>query len=320
MKAKVEGIPLPGDVILCILSDEEELGEYGARFLVENHPELFKGVRYALGEFGGFTLYVGGRKFYPIEIAQKQKCGLKAIIRAPSGHGSAHVQGGAMARLARMLDQLDKNTLPVHVVPAVQQMFDAIAKNLPFPTNWILKQLLHPKRTDFYLRLLGEKGKVFVPMFHNTVNATILRGGDKINVIPGEIEVQLDVRILPGFDPDDVVRELRPIIGPDIELELLFFDAGPKEIDMGLFAALVEILKDADPQGIPIPFLLTASTDARFFTRLGIQTYGFIPMKLPEDMNFSRAIHAANERIPVESLEFCAGAFFQALQRFHQGG
>jgi acetylornithine deacetylase/succinyl-diaminopimelate desuccinylase-like protein len=316
MKAKVEGTVLPGEVVLCILSDEEDLGDCGARFLVENHPELFKGVRYALGEFGGFTLYVGGRKFYPIEIAQKQKCGLKAIIRGDSGHGSAHVQGGAMARLAKMLNQLDNATLPVHVVPPVEQMFNAMAKMLPFPSGWIMRQLLNPKRTDFILKRLGEKGKVFVPMFHNTVNATIVRGGDKINVIPGEIEVQLDVRILPGFDPDDVVRELRPLIGHDIELDLLFYDAGPKDTDMGLFATLVEVLKDADPQGIPVPFLLTASTDARFFSRLGIQTYGFIPMKLPEDMNFSRTIHATDERIPVESLEFGTGAFFQAIQKF----
>ena len=316
IKAKTEKAPLPGDVVLCILSDEEEMGEFGARFLVENHPEIFKGIRCALGEFGGFTLHVGGKKFYPIEIAQKQKCGIKAIIRGPAAHGSSLMRGGTMAKLAEMLTQLDKNNLPVHITPAAKKMFKPMADALPFPSGWIMRQLLKPRRTDFILKLLGEKGTVFVPMFHNTVNPTILKGGDKINVIPAEIEVHMDVRILPGFGPDDVIKELRPIIGTDIELELLFFEPSPVEPDMHLFDTLASILKEADPEGIPIPLLLTGSSDARFFSKLGIRTYGFIPMQLPEEMNFSRTIHAPNERIPVESLAFGTNAIFQALKGF----
>jgi acetylornithine deacetylase/succinyl-diaminopimelate desuccinylase-like protein len=317
MKAKTEETKLPGDVVLCILSDEEEKGDCGARFLIEHHPELFKGIRYALGEFGGFTLYVGGKKFYPIEVAQKQKCGLKAIIHGPSGHGAAHIRGGTMAKLAKFLDQLDKTTLPVHVTPQAEKMFKAMADVLPFPTGWVLRQLLKPKRTDFILKRLGKKGEIFIPLFHNTVNATIVQGGDKINVIPDRMEVQLDVRLLPGFEPDDVVKELRPIIGYDVELELLFFDEGPAEVDMALFATLAGILKEADPGGIPIPLMITGSTDARFFSRLGIRTYGFIPMQLPEDMTFFSIAHMPNERIPLESLEFGSKAIFQAMQRFH---
>lgn len=316
MKAKEEGTSLPADVILCLLSDEEESGDFGARFLVEHHSELFKGVRYALGEFGAFTLFVGGKKFYPIEIAQKQRCGIKAIIRGPSGHGSAVMRGGAMARLAQFLKQLDQLTLPVHITPSVEKMFKAMAKELSFPTGWIMNQLLKSHRTDFILNRLGEKGKIFLPLFHNTVNATIVRGGEKINMIPNEVEVHLDVRLLPGFEPDDVIKELRPFIGSDIDLELLFFDKGHTEMDMALFDMLAEILKDSDPEGIPIPLLITGTTDARFFSRLGIHTYGFTPMKLPKDMNFNNTAHNINERIPVESLKFGSDAIFQAMQRY----
>jgi acetylornithine deacetylase/succinyl-diaminopimelate desuccinylase-like protein len=317
MKAKIEGADLPGDVVLCILSDEEKLGEFGARFMVEKHADLFKGVRCALGEFGGFTLYVGGKKFYPIEVTQKQVCGLKAIIKGPSGHGSFVMRGGAMARLAKFLDQLDKHLLPVHVTEPAKKMFEAMADALPFPKGWMLRQLLKPGRTDFIInRVLGERGRVFLPLFRNTVNATIVRGGESINVIPGEIEVEMDVRLLPGFEPDDVIRELRPIIGRDVELELLFYDPGPTEMNLRLFDTLASILKEADPGGIPIPLLLTGVTDARFFSRLGISTCGFTPMQLPGDINFSSMIHAPNERIPVESLEFGSNAIFQAMQRF----
>jgi len=318
IKAKTEKAELPGDVVLCILSDEEEPGDHGARFMVEHHPEVFKGIRYALGEVGGFTFYVGGKKFYFIEIAQKQKCAIKAIIRGSSGHGSSHIRGGTMAKLARFLDQLDKGHLPVHVTFAAKKMLNSLADALPFPKGWILRQLPKPKRTDFILKLLGKQGDVFAPMFHNTVNATIVRGGDKINAVPSEVEVQMDVRLLPGFGPDDVIKELRPIIGRDIELELLLYDEGPAEPDMGLFDTLAGILKEADPEGIPVPILMTGSSDACFFSRLGIQTYGYMPMQLPQDMQFNRILHSVNERIPVETLQFGTDTIYKAIQSFHE--
>jgi len=318
MKAKANNVRLPGDVVLCILSDEEELGDYGARFLVEHHPELFKDIRYALGEVGGFTFYIGGKKFYFIEVAQKQKCGLKATIRGTSGHASSHAQGGTMAKLAAFLRQLDNIRLPVHITPAVEKMFKPLSDALGFPSGWILRQLLKPKRTALILKILGKSGDVFVPMFHNTVNATVVRGGNKINAIPSEVEVEMDVRLLPGLGPDDVIRELRPVFGRDIEWELLFYDKGPTELDMGLFDTLAGFLKEADPEGIPIPILMTGSSDARFFSRLGIQTYGFIPMQLPEDMRFNRILHSVNERIPVETLEFGTNVLYQAMQRFFE--
>lgn len=318
MKAKVEDVRLPGDVILCILSDEEEQGEYGARFLVDHHPEIFKDIHYALGEVGGFTFYVSGKKFYFIEIAQKQKCGLKAIIRGTSGHGSSHTSGGTMAKLAEFLDRLDKCRLPVHITPAVEKMFNALAEALGFPAGFVLRQLLKPKLTDFMLKLLGKNGEAFTPMFHNTVNATIVQGGNKINAVPSEVEVQMDVRLLPGFDPDDVIRELRPVIGRDVELELLVYDEGPSEPDMGLFDTLAEILKEADPSGIPVPIMMTGSSDARFFSRLGIQTYGFMPMQLPEDIRLNRLVHSVDERIPVETLEFGTTVLYQTMQHFYE--
>lgn len=314
IRAKTENLQLPGDVILCIVSDEEEFGEYGARFLVENHPQKFENIRYALGEFGGFTLHVGGKKFYPIEIAQKQKCGLKAVIRGNAGHGSSFFRGGAMAKLGRMLDALDKKLLPVHITPATKKMFSAMADALPFPQGLIMRLLLKPGLTDFILKLLGEKGSVFVPLFHNIVNVTIVKGGDKLNVIPGEIEVQMDVRLLPGFTPEDVIKELQAVIGHDIQLEVLLYDPLPQEPDMTLFDNLAAILKEADPEGIPIPLLISGNTDARIFSRLGIQTYGFIPMQLPAELNFTRTMHSADERIPIDSLIFGANAIYKAMQ------
>ncbi len=108
LRAKAEGLTLPGDVVLCLLSDEEAGGDHGAKYLVEQHGALFEIMRYALGEFGGFTLHIGKRRFYPIMVAEKQVCWLRATVRGPGGHGSLPIRGGTMAKLAHLLDQVDR--------------------------------------------------------------------------------------------------------------------------------------------------------------------------------------------------------------------
>lgn len=316
LRAKAENIPLPGDVILCIVSDEEVGGEMGAGFLVEQHRQLFEGVRYAIGEFGGFSTTIGGKRFYPIMVAEKQICWMRATVRGPAGHGSIPVRGGAMAKAGRFLTALDKKPLPVHITPPARLMFEAIAAQVSFPINLMMRQLLNPLLTDRVLNLMGDKGRPLSPLLRNTASPTIIRGGEKSNVIPAEVSIELDGRLLPGFGPDDMKRELRAIAGPDVEIELLRYDSGPSEPNMGLFAMLAGVLRAADPTGTPIPLLLSAVTDARFFSQLGIQTYGFLPMQIPDDLDFTRLIHAADERIPVDSMTFGTNAIYTALQRF----
>lgn len=316
LRAKAEGLTPPGDVILALVADEEAGAEFGARYLVEEHPALFRDVRYAIGEFGGFSLTIGGQKFYPIMIAEKQMCWMQATLRGPGGHGSMPVRGGAMAKLARFLRQLDAHRLPVHVTPAAQMMVGAMAGALPGATRLIFKQLLNPALTDTVLNVLGERGRTFDPLFHNTVSPTMLHGSDKVNVIPSEVAVGLDGRLLPGQEPENLIAELHRIAGDDVEFAVVRYEPGPPEPDMHLFDTLAGILREADPGGIPVPLLLAGVTDARHFTKLGIQTYGFLPMQLPPDFNFANTIHAADERIPVDAVDFGANAIYTLLQRF----
>ncbi len=316
MRIKAEAVQPPGDIVLAIVSDEEAGGDFGAKFLVEDHAGLFKDIRYAIGEFGGFTMQIGARTFYPIMISEKQICWMKATVHGPGGHGSMPVRGGAMSRLSKLLKQLDEKDLPVHVTPPAHLMVEAMASALGFVQGSLLGQLKNPAMTDAILKLLGARGRIFYPLFHNTVSPTILHGSTKENVIPAEISVDLDGRLLPGFTPQDMLTELRPIVGQDVDLEVLKFDPGPSEPDMGLFDTLSEILCEADPQGVPVPLLLSGVTDGRFFSKLGIQTYGYLPMTLPPDFNFSATIHAANERIPASAVEFGTNAIYKVLQRF----
>lgn len=320
MRAKAENLEPPGDVLLALVSDEEAGGDYGACYLVENHAELFEGIRYAIGEAGGFSFHVGGATLYPIMVAEKQICWLKATVRGRGGHGSMPVRGEAMARLARVLQRLDRHRLPVHVTPVARQMIDGIASLLPFLKRMILRQLLNPALTDRVLGLLGTMGEIFDPLLHNTVSPTILCGSTKVNVIPGEVSVELDGRLLPGYTAPDMVFELHELLGEEVELAVIRHEPGPPEADMGLFDTLAGILQEADPKGTPGPLLMSGVTDARHFARLGIQTYGFTPMKMPPGLSFWRLVHGADERIPVDALQFGIEAILKLLHRFGAAG
>lgn len=300
---------------MCVLSDEEGGGDLGARFLVEEHPALFDGVRFAIGEFGGFTLELAGRRFYPLMVAEKQLCVVRATFRGPAGHGSLPVQGGAMGALGRFLDALDRRRLPVHVTPVVASMIEAVATEVPAVAAAPLRGLLRPRLTDRLLDLLGARAKFFDPQLHNTASATIVRGGQSANVIPGEVSVDLDCRLLPGFGSEDALRELRSLVDVEMDLEVLRHDPGPPKPDMTLFPTIGAVLRELDPEAIPIPLLLPAVSDARHFARLGIQTYGFLPMQLPTEMRFMELVHAENERLPIAAMDFGTEAIGRLLAR-----
>lgn len=306
----------PGDLVLCVVADEEAGGVFGARFLTERHAEQFAGVRHALGEFGGFSMELAGTRFYPVMVAEKQSCRVTATLRGPGGHGSLPMRGGAMAHLGAMLTRLDQQRLPYRLTDPVLRMLEAIAGAVDESTARFVRALLDAGTADATLEMLGPVGRMFDALLHDTVNATIVRGGSKVNVIPSAIEVEMDGRILPGMGPDDLERELRDLLGPEVELRIDHFDPGPSEIDLGAFETLAGVLRDADPGAHPVPLVLTGVTDARFFCRLGIQTYGFLPMRFPAELDFLSLVHAADERVPVGEVEWGTDRIYEAIERY----
>ncbi len=317
LRAARGGLKPRGDLILCVLADEEDGGDAGAKFLCEEHAELFDGVRHALGEFGGFSQVVGGRRLYPIQVAEKQICWLRAVVRGPGGHASMPQRGGTMGRLSRFLRDLEGSRTPVHVTPVARAFVEGMADALPRPQAAALRGLLVPRLTDGLLRLLPlEQQRTFSPILRNTATATIVHGGGKINVVPSEIELELDGRLLPGFRPDDLIRELHDLVGDDIELELVRHDPGPPEPDLSWLEGLGGILQELDAEAVPLPLLMPGVTDGRFFGRLGIQTYGFLPLRLPADFKLFSMIHAADERVPADAIRFGAEAVGRAVERY----
>jgi acetylornithine deacetylase/succinyl-diaminopimelate desuccinylase-like protein len=305
-----------GDLVLAVLSDEEAGGIFGARWLVDTHPELFTGVRHAIGESGGVALHLGGRRFYPIMVSEKRGCQMLVKLRGPGGHGSIPARGGAMAKLGEMLTRLDAGRLPVHITTPVRELLEGMRDALDEPLRSRVAALLDPARTDAALAELGPLSRGLDASLHNTVNATIVSGGLKINVIPSEVSVQLDGRLLPSFGPEDMVRELRAVVGPEPEIEVVLVGPAQPEVDLSQLDLFASVLKEADPGCVPVPSLVTGGTDARHFARLGIRTYGFLPLNVPPDFNSSSTIHAADERVPVSALEFGAECVFEAVMRY----
>ena len=299
-------------LVLLILSDEENGGDFGAMFVADEKPEILGGARHALGEFGGASQSIAGTRFYPVQVGEKQICWLKLTVRGNGGHGAMGVDGSAAARLGDVLRTLDTRALPIHLTPVVEEWISTMAERLP-----PLGGLLDPATADETVAALGPPGRIFGRVIRNTVSPTIIRGGDKINVIPSTMEVELDGRILPGQTPDDLIRELHDLLGTDgIEIEVVRHDAGPPEADMSQFPLLADVLRELDPEAVPVPMLQAGVTDARHLARAGVQSYGFLPLRLPDDFAIVPLIHNADERVPADALQFGVDAIARVIERY----
>ncbi|MDQ6919291.1 MAG: M20/M25/M40 family metallo-hydrolase [Candidatus Dormibacteraeota bacterium] len=315
LRAKQEGTRLPGDLLLVVLADEEAGGVEGAGWLTDNHPELFERVRHTIGEGGGYSSLMGGVRFYPIMVSEKRGCQLLVTLRGPGGHGSLPLRGGAMGQLGDVLAALDRTRLPVHLTTAVKLQLEGMRDRFTGERAALFNRLLDPVQADEALDQLGAEGRSLDATLHNTVNATIVEGGLKINVIPSEVRLSLDGRLLPGQGPEDLVRELRAVIGDEPEIEVVKLGPAQPEPDLSGFDVLAGIIRELDPDGVPLPYLVSGGTDGRHFAKLGINTYGFTPVTLPPGFDAWATIHDADERIPAAALEFGSEAIFRAIQR-----
>lgn len=317
LRAKEQGLRPSGDMILAIVVDEETGGEVGMQYLLSEHPEIFDGVRHVIGEFGGFPLYAFGHKFYRIGVSQKQYAHIQLRFQAASGHGSLPIKDTVMAKLGQALFRLDQFSLPHHKTPIAEKTIHSMMDVLPEEHSKILAGLLDPETFEASLDAIGPGREQFESLFRDTANPTITRSGKKFNVIPAEAEVEIDSRILPGRSHDDIVQDLRELLGDDVDIQVLA--AGPKtkpDVDYSLFDTLAGILTDLDPSGSPIPYLFNESPDGRLLEDFGMQNYGFLPMDLPPDIDLPSIIHGENERVPLSAISFGADVLYELLKRY----
>jgi acetylornithine deacetylase/succinyl-diaminopimelate desuccinylase-like protein len=289
------GFVPPRDVVLAFVADEEDNGEFGARYLVREHGELFTGVTTAIGESGGYSVYLpDGRRLYPIACAERGTARIKLTARGTAGHGSRPNPANAVATLARVIARLAEHRWPHHVIPAVQALLDGLSDE---------RSRGEPPGRDVF----GDAARLLEATLSNTLNPTMLRAGYKVNVVPSEAVAWLDGRVLPGA-ADEFFATLDRLVEPDVTCEVATY-AAPIETpyDTPEFAAMAAAVRAHDPDALVLPFCAAGGTDAKALSTLGISCYGFAPAHWPAGFAHWNYVHGVDERVPIESLVFGAG-------------
>jgi acetylornithine deacetylase/succinyl-diaminopimelate desuccinylase-like protein len=295
------------DVIFAAVADEETGCKHGSRFLVEQHRELVA-AEFAIGESGGFSLHLGDTTFYPVQVAEKGSAWIRARLVGEAGHGSMPRADSVVTKLGEALVRIGTNALPVHPTAHVATFLDAVRARQPALIQPLVKLLARPHLLARLARLVPNAGiaRGFSALLSNTASATIVRAGNKINVIPGVAEFEIDGRTLPGQTTEDLVRELHHVLGDTVQLEVL--DSAPpvvtEPVDSPVYDAIVHAVAVHEPDGVVVPYMLPGFTDAKFFTKMGARWYGFSPVKLERasGLRFADMFHGRDERIPVEGL------------------
>ncbi|ARF54551.1 M20/M25/M40 family metallo-hydrolase [Streptomyces gilvosporeus] len=287
----------PRDIVLAFLADEEAGGTYGARFLVDKHPEVFEGVTEAISEVGGFSFTVNEQvRLYLIETAQKGMHWMKLTVDGNAGHGSMIHKDNAITELSEAVGRLGRYEFPVRVTKTLRSFLDQLGDALGTE--------LDPENMDATLAKLGGIAKLIGASLRNTANPTQLGAGYKVNVIPGQATAHVDGRFLPGYE-EEFLADLDRILGPRVKREDVHAD---KALETTFDGALVEAMQSAlqaeDPIARAVPYMLSAGTDAKSFDDLGIRGFGFAPLKLPPELDFAGMFHGVDERVPVDGLKF----------------
>jgi len=291
------GVRPPRDIVLAYTADEEAGSEYGAHFLVEQHPDLFDGCTEAIGEVGGFSYSVNDDlRLYLIETAEKGLDWLRLHARGRPGHGSMVHDDNAVTALAEAVARVGRHRFPVVVTPTVRAFLTEVSDALDIELN--------PDDPEAAIAKLGPIANIIGATIRNTANPTRLDAGYKDNVIPGRATATIDCRSLPG-QSELLLEQLREVIGPDLEVEYIHRQpALETTFDGALVEAMSAALRAEDPGARAVPYMLSGGTDAKAFNRLGIRCFGFAPLRLPADLNFSALFHGVDERVPVDGLQF----------------
>lgn len=293
---KRDGITPPRDVVFAFLADEEAGGLQGAQWLADHRPELFDGCTEAISEVGGFSVTLtDGVRSYLVQTAEKGIRWLKLRVRGRAGHGSMVHEDNAVTKLATAVSRLGQHRFPLVLTDPVREFLDGVTDL----TGWDFP----PDDLDGAVAKLGNLSRIVGATLRDTANPTMLTAGYKHNVIPSVAEAAVDCRILPGRE-EAFDRELAELLGPEVEREWVGLPPVETRFEGRLVDVMSESLLAEDPAAKTLPYMMSGGTDAKSFSRLGMNCYGFVPLKLPADLDFSALFHGVDERVPVDALRF----------------
>jgi acetylornithine deacetylase/succinyl-diaminopimelate desuccinylase-like protein len=291
-----EGRKPSRDIVLVFPADEEAGGKWGARYLVDNHPDLFEGVTEAIGEVGGFSVSVGDQRLYAVQIAEKGIAWMRLLASGTAGHGSMIHADNAVTELAEAIARIGRHEWPLQLPAATRAFLEAVGEALGTGFD--------PENPAGLIGKLGGMAKLVSATVQHTSNPSRLDAGYKVNVIPQTATAEVDGRFLPGGE-DEYFAGIDRLLGGAVTREFIHHDiAVETTADGNLYDAMAASLLAEDPVGKVVPYCLSAGTDAKSFSRLGIRCFGFSPLRLPADMDFAGMFHGIDERVPVDGLRF----------------
>ena len=314
----VEEKAFKGKLIFAATADEERGGLKGVKWLLDNKPELLD-AQYVINEGGGFEMPVGSKSIVTVQTAEKGVYWFRLKFKGTSGHASIpYAYENAVVKASKAVGKISevkpRISVTIHAEYFIKELAKAIGK------KWIASLILNPRLVDYALKRIPDKSQAaFIEaMLRNTFTPTIVKGGNKENVVPSECEVTVDCRLLPGFDEKWVEQYLKEIL-PNLDYEIEFIHREPpteSPIDTPLYRAIEKVVKNENTS--IVPYISPGGTDSRFFRRLGRVAYGFIPLKSDIPFKeFMSMVHGVNERISIKNLEYGYKTLTNVLKTFY---
>ena len=294
--AKRQGLALKRDIKFAALADEECGGKHGAEWVAENHYDKVS-AEFCLNE-GGIALRSEQGRIYMVATAEKGVCWSVLTARSRTGHASMPHEDNAVVTVARATNRIARYRSPVRITKTVSRFLTAASAYEKRLGQVRLATV--PLLGRHVMRKIPDR---FTAMLHNTFAPTVVQGGSKVNIIPGECTLKLDSRMLPGVTKEQWLRELRGILGElpiDVQPEQ-FHEATESEVDTEFYRVIEAAIKQADPEAVVAPFMVPGATDSRFLRLKGMVSYGIMPLALPQEE--IDTIHGVDERISLEAFE-----------------
>jgi acetylornithine deacetylase/succinyl-diaminopimelate desuccinylase-like protein len=294
-------------IVLCFTADEEAGGHKGAQFLVEEHPDLLADCTEAIGEVGGWSATIRGRRLYLIETAEKGMAWMRLTAKGNAGHGSMRHPDNAVTELAAAVARLGQHNWPVRLTPSMQVLLSAVGELAGVEAK--------PHNAEELIEEFGSAARMLGAVLRHSTNPTMLQAGYKVNVVPGVASAHVDGRFLPGYE-DEFFDTLAELVGENVSVDWVSKQSALETtFDGDLVDAITASLLEEDPEAKVAPYLMSGGTDAKHWRKLGIRSFGFAPLRLPADLDFTALFHGVDERVPVDALEFGARVFDRFLER-----
>lgn len=294
------------DLILTFFADEENGGVEGSALVVRDRPEWFEGATEAISEVGGYSIVAGDRRAYLLQVGEKALVWIRLVARGRAAHGSRFHPDNAVTRLAEAVAALGRVQWPVRLTATTSELLAALSDLTGIVSD----------DPDAIAETTGAASGFLRSTLRTTTNPTALTAGYKHNVIPDRAEALIDVRVLPGTE-DAVLADIRAIVGDEVEVEIVHQDIGLEVPFAGdLVDAMVAALGRHDPDVPVIPYLMSGGTDNKALSTLDIAGYGFAPLRLPADLDFTGMFHGVDERVPIDALVFGRAVLTDLLRSY----